>query len=223
MAGVRYRIRFSKTGPLRWISHRDLIRLWERLLRRARLDLSMSEGFHPKPRMSFPSALALGTESLDEVIELELVDRIPDEELLKRLRDDGQPGLGILVAQAVPPGIGKARLRTTSYNFPIPADAASDLPERIDRLLATETIEVTRKEKTKTFKVAEEILSLSRESDGLEMTLSASQQGALKASDIIEILGLDHLVDSGGYLTRTRVELENEFETNNCVTENHAS
>ena len=40
---IRYRIRFAKTGLLRWISHRDLARLWERLLRRARLQLSMTE------------------------------------------------------------------------------------------------------------------------------------------------------------------------------------
>ena len=56
----RYRIRFGKTGLLRWIGHHDLQRLWERLLRRADLRLSMSQGFHPKPRINFPSALALG-------------------------------------------------------------------------------------------------------------------------------------------------------------------
>ena len=57
---VRYRIRFAKSGLLRWTSHRDLARLWERLVRRAALKLSMTEGFHPKPRIGFPSALALG-------------------------------------------------------------------------------------------------------------------------------------------------------------------
>jgi len=63
---IRYRIRFAKAGLLRWISHRDLASLWERLLRRAALKLSMTEGFHPKPRVAFPSALALGVESQDD-------------------------------------------------------------------------------------------------------------------------------------------------------------
>ncbi|HBO42708.1 MAG TPA: hypothetical protein DD670_01970 [Planctomycetaceae bacterium] len=56
----RVRIRFSKQGDLRLIGHRDLVRVMERLFRRAELPLGMSQGFHPKPRMSFPTALALG-------------------------------------------------------------------------------------------------------------------------------------------------------------------
>ncbi len=83
---IRYRIRFAKTGLLRWISHRDLARLWERLLRRAALKLSMTEGFHPKPRVGFPSALALGVESLDEVVEIELAEDLTPGELLQRLQ-----------------------------------------------------------------------------------------------------------------------------------------
>lgn len=70
----RYRIRFAKTGLLRWIGHRDLQRLWQRVLRRADLRLSMSQGFHPKPRIHFPSALPLGFQGIDEVTEVELAE-----------------------------------------------------------------------------------------------------------------------------------------------------
>src|SRR5690349_4708135 len=67
----RVRIRFTKQDDLRWISHRDLIRLWERLFRRAGVALSMTEGFHPKPRMNFPSALAVGIAGTDEMLEVD--------------------------------------------------------------------------------------------------------------------------------------------------------
>ena len=67
MVRQRVRICFSKQDDLRWLSHRDLMRTWERLLRRAEVPLGMSEGFHPKPRMNFPSALAVGIAGLDEV------------------------------------------------------------------------------------------------------------------------------------------------------------
>ena len=60
MVRQRMRIRFTKQGDLRWLSHRDLMRTWERLFRRAGVPLGMTEGFHPKPRMNFPSALAVG-------------------------------------------------------------------------------------------------------------------------------------------------------------------
>ncbi len=72
MIRQRVRIRFRKEDDLRLISHRDLVRTLERLFRRAELPLGMSEGFHPKPRMSFPSALAVGIAGTDEVMELEL-------------------------------------------------------------------------------------------------------------------------------------------------------
>ena len=104
---IRYRIRFAKTDLLRWISHRDLARLWERLLRRARLELSMTEGFHPKPRVSFPSALALGIEGLDEVVEIDLAEEISVSDLLQRLSEDNQPGLRIRSVGRVPRGSPK--------------------------------------------------------------------------------------------------------------------
>jgi len=76
MANTRIRIRFTKTGDLRWIGHMDLARLWERLVRKAGLAIALTEGFHPKPKISCPSALALGIEGLDEAVELELTDAI---------------------------------------------------------------------------------------------------------------------------------------------------
>jgi hypothetical protein len=74
MVRLRVRVRFSKQGDLRLIGHRDLMRCFERLFRRAGLRLRFSEGFHPKPRMTFPLALAVGIEGTDEVMELELAE-----------------------------------------------------------------------------------------------------------------------------------------------------
>ena len=85
MVRLRVRIRFCKQGDLRFIGHRDLMRCLERLFRRAGLTLSFSEGFHPKPRMTFPLALAVGIEGVDEVMEVELAERYEAEELRRRL------------------------------------------------------------------------------------------------------------------------------------------
>src|SRR5262245_47835509 len=67
-----YRLRFTKAGKLRFLSHHDLMRLFERALRRSGLPLRMTEGFNPHPILSFPTALGLGIESLDEILEFEL-------------------------------------------------------------------------------------------------------------------------------------------------------
>ena len=69
---VRLRIRFSKLGKIRWTSHRDLARMWERAFRRVDLPLAYSEGFTPRPRVSFGLALPTGHESVAEFLDVEL-------------------------------------------------------------------------------------------------------------------------------------------------------
>ena len=141
----RFRIRFAKTGLLRWIGHRDLQRLWERMLRRTGVRLSMSAGFHPKPRISFPSALALGVEGLDEVVEVDLAESIDAETVRQKLVADEQPGLVIgsvrLIgwAQANGPGVEllpgfeRAKLHRSVYEIALPESCLVD-PRRGDGL-----------------------------------------------------------------------------------------
>jgi len=69
---MRVRIRFSKRGKLRWTSHRDVARMWERALRRAKVPVAYSAGFSPRPRVSFGLALPTGAESTAEYLDVEL-------------------------------------------------------------------------------------------------------------------------------------------------------
>jgi radical SAM-linked protein len=69
---MRVRLRFAKLGKLRWTSHRDVARMWERAFRRVRLPLAYTEGFSPRPRVSFGLALPTGHESVAEYLDLEL-------------------------------------------------------------------------------------------------------------------------------------------------------
>lgn len=215
---IRYRIRFAKTDLLRWISHRDLARLWERLLRRATLELSMTEGFHPKPRVGFPSALALGIEGLDEVVEIDLAEELPVEALLKRLDDDQQPGLNILSVCRVPDGTPKARLLRSHYSVPIPEGfATAEIETAITEICDVETLEVTRKNRTITVNAASQIDQLKICDGHLIMVLSASENADLKPTDLISAMGLDSLLTAGSYVVRTRVELEQTLGPEHCV------
>lgn len=69
---MRLRIRFAKLGKIRFTSHRDMARIWERGLRRAGLPVAYSEGFTPRPRISFGLALPTGYESEAEYLDVEL-------------------------------------------------------------------------------------------------------------------------------------------------------
>lgn len=72
MVRDKVRIRFSKTGELRWISHHDLMRTFERMLRRAAIPFHSTAGFNPKPRLVFAMPLPLGVIGLQEVADPEL-------------------------------------------------------------------------------------------------------------------------------------------------------
>lgn len=69
---MRLRIRFTKSGKVRFTSHRDVARAWERALRRAGLPVMMTAGFSPRPRVSFGLALPTGHESVAEYLDVEL-------------------------------------------------------------------------------------------------------------------------------------------------------
>ena len=211
---LRYRIRFSKHGLLRWTSHRDLARLWERLVRRAQLKLSMTEGFHPKPRIAFPSALALGVDGLDEVVELELAERLAVGELLDRLSSDNQPGLTIKSVKLLPDRFGKAQLACSDYIITIPDSVdVSDLQPRIETLMSTESVEIERKKKTHSFKISEHIKQLERENTQLRLSLYASDGASLRPGDILDLIGASDWVENGARISRTKVILQKEFET----------
>jgi radical SAM-linked protein len=209
---IRYRIRFAKVGLLRWISHRDLARLWERLLRRANLKLSMTEGFHPKPRIGFPSALALGVESLDEVVELELAEELIPQNLLDRLRADEQPGLVIHNVCQLPEGFGKAQLLRSDYVITtIEGISAVEINAAIEQLLAQDTVSVARNKKPLTVAVSSQITALSLADDGLRLSLAASEAATLKPTDVLDLLGFNNWIENGSLITRVAVALEKEF------------
>ena len=92
----KVRIRFRKDGDLRLLSHHDLMRSFERMLRRAALPFRSPQGFHPKPRLVFALSLPLGVVGCEEVVELELDEMLPPEEVRERLVRQAPPGLEIL-------------------------------------------------------------------------------------------------------------------------------
>ena len=211
---VRYRIRFAKTGLLRWISHRDLARLWERLLRRISLPLSMTEGFHPKPRVAFPSALPLGTESLDEVVEIELSEDLPVRDLFARLSNDRQPGLTIQRVARLPQGFGKAQLERTDYTVTLsPAVATETVADAIEALKQQGVVTVERKKKTIQAHVESHIPRLELGDGVLHLSLAATDAASLRPDDVLTLLGLHDWTEQGSRITRTRVVLQHEFET----------
>jgi radical SAM family uncharacterized protein/radical SAM-linked protein len=97
-APERYRLRFEKTGAAALLGHLDLIRELPRAIRRAGVRIAYTEGYHPKPDMTFGPALSLGIASVDEYFDVRLIDAPPPEELVQRLSTSACPGITFLDA-----------------------------------------------------------------------------------------------------------------------------
>jgi radical SAM-linked protein len=100
-----YRLRFSKEANFKFLSHLELIKTFERALRRAQIPLAYSEGFHPHPKMSFGPALAVGVSSIDEYFDLDLREEWNPDELVTRLNPALPAGLEIIAARRCKAGV----------------------------------------------------------------------------------------------------------------------
>lgn len=206
---TRLRIRFTKSGDLRWISHRDLARVWERLLRRANLELAFSQGFHPKPKINFPSALALGVEALEEIVELEVLGEQPLEDIQQRISEQLPNGMQLLSLESPEYALGKARVLSTSYQIEVPANRWDAAKDRIQALCALEVIEVQREKKTVQCDPSDPLFELQLNDKGnLQFTIPNSAQAAIRPSELLEAVGLGDLLESGVILQRYKVRLQ---------------
>jgi radical SAM-linked protein len=78
---VKLRLRHTKVGKVRFTSHRDLARMWERALRRVGLPVASSEGFTPRPKIGFGLALPTGAESMAEYVDVDLRESLPVDDV----------------------------------------------------------------------------------------------------------------------------------------------
>jgi len=210
----RIRVRFRKRGELRAISHLDLMRAFERALRRSGLPLRMSEGFNPHPRLSFPAALGVGIEGVEEVMEFDLCDWVTLENVQERLREQLPEGLDLVSASVASPH-ETARVTEVIYRIcphePLRTDARLSAAA-VESLLARKEIAVerVRKGKEKSVNIRPFILSLQPEGACLSARLKAGPEGSVHPEEILGALGFDLQSRRTGFaIVRTRVTLAN--------------
>ncbi len=146
---MRIRITFSKTEAMRYTSHLDLHRTWERTVRRARLPLAYSQGFNPRPKINLACALPLGYTSSAEITEIWLDKELPIQEVEASLSSATPPGISIHTVQVVPPkGPKLPNLVKSAEYIVVLLDPIPDLAARIDQLLQAESLIRERRGKT---------------------------------------------------------------------------
>jgi radical SAM-linked protein len=211
MVRDKVRIRFQKKGGLRLVSHHDLMRCFERMLRRAELPFRSTSGFHPKPRLVFALSLPLGAVGLNEVVELELDAEVTPEEVGERLARQAPPGLEILSARRIDPRT-TAQACGVTYRLPVPPDRAAALSRRLAEALAAPECWVERtRPARKRVNLRPYLRDLRLEGGALLMELGVTPTGTARADDVLRLLDLHDLIDAGAVLERTRLELHDEL------------
>jgi radical SAM-linked protein len=119
---MKLRVRATKIGKVRFTSHRDAARLWERALRKVQLPVAATEGFTPRPRISFGLALPTGAESIAEYVDIELrsdVERsdVDLDTLPARLSAALPIGFDVLAVVDRAPGAGSLQEAVTSCTW----------------------------------------------------------------------------------------------------------
>lgn len=150
---MRVRFRFTKLGKVRFTSHRDVARMWERALRRAALPVAQTEGFSPRPKVHFGLALSTGHESLGEYLDVDF--REPDaadldlDALPARLSPLLPVGVDVVAAAVVDRADTSLQQAVTScsWRIEVPGLSVDEARGAVDRLLGAETLTVTRQRK----------------------------------------------------------------------------
>jgi radical SAM family uncharacterized protein/radical SAM-linked protein len=113
----KFRLTFSKTGPTRYLSHLEMVRVFIRACRRAGLNFVYSAGYHPMPKVSFASALPVGTESMHETVDIKLYETGRINALKKRLNHQLPHGIEIVSIEDITHRAKRPKLKESHFNI----------------------------------------------------------------------------------------------------------
>ena len=135
-------MRYAKRGRLRFTSHRDFSRAFERAVFRARVPMAYSSGFNPHPRISYAGAAPTGSASEAEYLELALAQVVVPADVHAMLDESLPPGLDVLEVVESPGGGLADLLEASRWAVDLPATPLEEGERAVTGFLATESVRV---------------------------------------------------------------------------------
>ena len=188
----KIRIKISRTGMLKWISHLDMQRTLERALKRAKIPVSYTEGFHPRPRISLPVPLPLGYTSDADWLEIVLYQHISLLELEGELREKLPDGLEIIEIKEIPLSEKSIMSKTLKLSYVVTLPSSIILKEDLLSILEdfSNLREIFINKKNKSVNVKDLIARLEPDilKDGYQVFLDVLMKpsGSVKPDEIIK-------------------------------------
>ncbi|MCU1486734.1 MAG: hypothetical protein JWN67_3480 [Actinomycetia bacterium] len=148
---IRIRLRFAKLGKVRWTSHRDTARMWERALKRLELPVAYTEGFSPRPKLAFGLALSTGHESVAEYLDVALREELDLAALPAQLSEQLPVGVDVTAVAPLAPGSPSLQEDVLSCTWRIEVRDLdpSDADDLVQTALAADELVLTRTRKGK--------------------------------------------------------------------------
>ena len=197
----RLRIKFEKTGAMRYTSHLDLQKVWIRALLRAKLPLAYTQGFHPTPKVGYAWPLPLGWGTEGELIDIWLDDpsgaEVEAESFIKNVNRSMPAGLKILSIEKLPysdPALTIV-IQSAVYHMTFPQETKPvDLQSKMNELMALDTIERERRGKVYDMKPLIENWSCEPDEDGracMTVQMAARDSAMGRPDELASALGFD--------------------------------
>jgi radical SAM-linked protein len=163
----RLRVRYAKRGRLRFTSHRDFSRAFERAVFRARIPMAYSSGFNPHPRISYAGAAPTGSASEAEYLEIALAEEADPASVHAALDEALPEGLDVLEVVVSRGGSLADRLEASHWRLTLAAVAGQAAADAVAKFLATDEVEVQRmtKKGLRTFNCRDAVVSLTSHVD----------------------------------------------------------
>ena len=140
----KLRLRYAKRGRLRFTSHRDIARTFERALRRAGVPMAYSQGFSPHPKVSWVGAAPTGVASEAEYVEVQVVERVDPAALRAALDAVLPPGLDVVEVVQAAGGALPERIEASAWQVELPGVSPEQLTDAVAAFLAADSVEVER-------------------------------------------------------------------------------
>ncbi len=180
----KMRIKFLKTGEMRYLSHQELMTAMVRAMKRAKIPVAYSTGFHPHPKISFGPALAVGVEGLNEYFDIEMTALIEITHFLKIVNSELPKGLKLLDAYLITKNEMSLNNLFSRYEYEIAIDKA--LEKNINFFMSLQSYQVSRDNKTVDIRPMVEKAEI--KNNTLSLILSDTQKAKARLNEILKIL-----------------------------------
>jgi radical SAM-linked protein len=214
-------IKLSRGDEVKYISHLDMMRSFEFALRRGEIPISYSEGFNPRPKMSFGSAVGVGVTSDDERIVLDLSSYMPADELRDRLNAVLPSGIRVNDAVPVQEGVKSPIASLNASRFQVSVQLAegydrATLEQGVDKVMDSPELKVTRVSEKKGTRVVDirpnlisaAVLSCEGETAVIEIAVKLGDASGARPQDFMQALG-NHVSN----INVTRIHRSEQFHS----------